>query len=90
MLWPGIMGHKKDNKYITSYDRYIREEYDPTDFANNERLFVEECQKPKKYHPQSPHDNRLDNQTHSTLTTKELEERGISRVDDYDGKCKKQ
>ena len=75
------MGHKQGDEYITAYDKYMRQEYDSNDFARNEQLFVEEVQNPDNYIPQTPSDNRKDNQVHSSLTQEEMEELGIKRID---------
>ena len=71
-------------EYIEAYDRYMLQEYDPNDFARNEALFVEEYRNAENYHPQIPHNNRSDNQMHSTLTEEDFQRLGIERVDELE------
>ena len=78
------MGHISGQEYIEAYDRYMLQEYDPNDFARNEALFVEEYRNAENYHPQIPHNNRSDNQMHSTLTEEDFQRLGIERVDELE------
>lgn len=78
------MGHIKDENhltYIESYDKYMRQLYDPNDFKRNEEMFEEEYITASNYQPQIPGSNRQDNQIHSSLTEEDFERLGIERVD---------
>lgn len=76
------MGHIKDHEYITMYDKYMRQLYDPNDFANNEALFLKDYRDAANYHPQTPYNNRSDNQIHSSLTEEDFQRLGIERVNE--------
>ena len=80
------MGHKEGHEYIALYDQYMRQEFDPNDFARNAALFVEEYRKEKYYEPQIPHENRSDNQHHSSLTEDDFVRLGIERVNNENQK----
>ena len=75
------MGHLEEERYIKNYDKYIRMGFSD-DFDENEKLFVKWYQTSEHYRPLTPNDNRRDNKIHSKLTEKELQERGIVRIDE--------
>ncbi len=75
------MGHLEEERYIDNYDKYIRMGFSD-DFDENEKLFVKWYQTSEHYRPLTPNDNRKDNKIHSKLTEKELQERGIVRIDE--------